>query len=327
MDLHPVRSKSLWMIFTILFLWAGPVATASALEIMVKEAATVRGDKILLGDIASFTPENDERINRLRNIEISSSPSPGINYRINKSLLIYRIGPYIAHEKDIRIQVPQALYVRREAQAMDSARLERIFKDFIKSHSPWPAEKIQFETVHTPETVMLPEGELDWDIREKRHHDFIGNVSLNLILYVDGKHVRTVPLSGKISVTQKVVKAAVRMNKGDVISESDLAFVTEHSDRLCKNAMIRISDVIGKRAVRSIRAGQTILSDMIEIPPMVKKGNRVLIKAENEEIKITAAGKVLEDGRSGEQVKVVNINSGKEILATVTGPGIVEVFF
>jgi flagella basal body P-ring formation protein FlgA len=66
---------------------------------------------------------------------------------------------------------------------------------------------------------------------------------------------------------------------------------------------------------------------MVEWPPMVQKGDRVIIKAENKLIKITALGKVLEDGRAGDQVKVMNISSGKEIWATVIGPGKVSVTF
>jgi flagella basal body P-ring formation protein FlgA len=327
MDLHSIRSNTILILFIIIFLWVGLLPPASALEIRVKEAATVMDDKVLLGDIASFEPNNDSRVNQLRNIEIASAPSPGVDYGINESLLIYKIGPYINHEDDIHIHVPQTLHVRRNAQVIGSAQLEKIFKDFISDHSPWPMERLRFESINTPETVMLPEGRLHWEVREKQYRDLIGNVSLNLSLYVDGKHVRTVPLSGRISVLQDVVKAAVRINEGHVISDGDLILITENNVRLRKSAITNISDAIGKRSVRSIRAGQIILSKMIEIPPMVKKGNRVLIKAENEEIRITASGKVLEDGRSGEQVKVMNINSGKEILATVTGPGTVEVYF
>jgi flagella basal body P-ring formation protein FlgA len=327
MDLNSIRPEKIFTLLILIFLCAGLVPHAIALEIRVQETATVRGDRVLLGDVASFEPPDDGRINQLRNIEIASAPYPGTNSQINESLLIYKIGPYIHQDDDIRMLIPHTLYVRRSAQVIGSAQLERIFKDFIGSHSPWPMEKLRFENIRTPETIMLPEGKLYWEVREKRYDDFLGNVSLNLSLYIDGKHVRTVPLSGRIYVEQEVVTAAVRMNKGHVISDSDLILITKNSARSRKNAVTNISDAIGKRSVRSIRAGQTILSDMIEIPPMVKKGNRVFIKAENDEIRITALGKVLEDGRSGEQIKVRNINSGKEILATVTGPDTVEVYF
>jgi flagella basal body P-ring formation protein FlgA len=93
------------------------------------------------------------------------------------------------------------------------------------------------------------------------------------------------------------------------------------------NVLTSFEEAIGKTSVRPIQAGNVILSRMIEIPPLVTKGDRVLIKAESDEIRITTMGEVLEDGRSGDQVRVININSGKEISAKVTGPGLVEVYF
>jgi flagella basal body P-ring formation protein FlgA len=60
---------------------------------------------------------------------------------------------------------------------------------------------------------------------------------------------------------------------------------------------------------------------------MVTKGSQVIICAENDAIKITTHGKVLEDGRAGDQIRVMNTSSGKEIYAEVKGPGLVEVTF
>jgi flagella basal body P-ring formation protein FlgA len=66
---------------------------------------------------------------------------------------------------------------------------------------------------------------------------------------------------------------------------------------------------------------------MVEEPPVVQKGSKVMIKAESDRILITTIGRALEDGRNGDLVKVVNVNSGKEIVARVKGPELVVVSF
>jgi flagella basal body P-ring formation protein FlgA len=53
----------------------------------------------------------------------------------------------------------------------------------------------------------------------------------------------------------------------------------------------------------------------------------VLVRAGTDLISVTTNGKVMEDGRLGEEVRVLNMSSGKEIFATVKGPGQVEVIF
>ena len=66
---------------------------------------------------------------------------------------------------------------------------------------------------------------------------------------------------------------------------------------------------------------------MFEVPPAVEKGDRVIIKAENNIILITASGKALEEGGIGDQIRVMNTSSGKEIVATIKKPDLVEVEF
>ncbi len=68
-------------------------------------------------------------------------------------------------------------------------------------------------------------------------------------------------------------------------------------------------------------------TDIVERPPMVKRNDRVSIVAESEALRITAAGEVKESGCRGDRVKVVNLNSNKEIIARVLDPQTVRVEF
>ena len=305
--------------------WAVFLSESYALEIRVKEEATVNSDMICLGDIASFSPDNDPRVPRLSKIDVASAPSPGNVVRLNRRFLNYKIGSAIMGKDDIRLKVPGSLVVKRTAQFISSGQLEDIFKEHVRSHSPWPSEKMVFERISTPGTIAMPAGNLHWDVREKGNPQYPGNIALTIDLRVNGKLIRKVPVSGKISIRQEVIKAVKKIRKGELISRDELVLVRESSSHLRKDVLTSLDDVLGKRSVRNIQAGQFITSNMIDDPPLVKKGKRVVIKAQNELITATTLGKVMEDGRAGDQVRVINISSGKEILATVRGPGLVEV--
>ncbi|MBW2610111.1 MAG: flagellar basal body P-ring formation protein FlgA [Deltaproteobacteria bacterium] len=327
MNFTGIRFK-IMSIFAILLI-SGTVSFSDvyALEIRVKERAVVQGDMIRLGEIASFNPANDSRVARLSRIEISSAPSPGNSFRLNERLLIHKIGSVVADDNNIRVKVPDTLFVRRSAQFISATQLEEIFREHVMEYSPWPAERIECDRIRTPGSIALPEGKLHWEVRGKGNRHYSGNIALAIDFWVDGKQVRKVPVSGRISVSQELVKAARKIRSGQLITKDDLILVTESNVRHNKYAVTRLIEAIGKRSVRSIQDGQLITSRMIEDPPLIKKGSSVLIKAENELIRITTRGKILEDGRTGDQVKVINISSGKEIFATVKGPGLVEVIF
>ena len=305
----------------------GFLPESHALEIKVKKQARVTGDKIYLGEISSFDPPNDVRVARLSRIEVSSAPSPGNMFQLSKRFLGYKITSAIPEREDITLDLPGSLTVQRAAQYMSASQLEDIFKEHVVAHSPWPAGKIDFERINTPGTIALPEGALHWDVSEKGNHHYLGNVALLVNFSVDGTPIRKLPLSGKISVKRHVVKAARKIIRGQSIREDDLILIEESSDRLNTDFLSGLDEVAGKRAVRTIQPGQFVTSRMVECPPLVRKGERVVIKAENEIITATTIGKALEDGRAGEQVRVMNTRSGKELLATVKAPALVEVSF
>lgn len=323
----PYQHKRALIILISTAILLAAFSNVMALEITVRQNAVVKGDSILLGDVAQFDPMNDSRVSKLKRIEISASPAPGSDFAISKDLMIYKINPYISGDKDILVRLPENLIVSRSAQLINSDRMEEIYMEYVRENSGWSETEIKFEDINTPGTIALPEGRLRWDVNERKNRDFIGNVTLTIDFSVDEKLVKKVLVSGKVSVKRETIKAAVKIERGRIITEDDIMLVSENSLHYRKDSVICKEDVIGKRALRTIQADQTILSNMIEIPPLVNKGDRVIIKAENAYVKITAAGKALQDGQTGDQVEVLNIQSGRKILTTVKGPGIVEVFF
>ena len=63
------------------------------------------------------------------------------------------------------------------------------------------------------------------------------------------------------------------------------------------------------------------------MPPLVKRGDMVVIVAEAEGLKVTAIGEVKSAGRLGERVKVVNLDSDKRLSARVMDNKTVKVEF
>ena len=308
--------------------WVGVPGAVEPLEIVVKKEAAVRGDRVRLGDIATFSPSGDARVGRLKDLEVTSAPSPGNRVELSRHFLGYKIGAAVSGDPSVRLVMPPALLIKRTAQYIGRDALEGIFKDHILSHSSWSQDKIVFDRIHTPGRLALPEGKLHYEVWERGRPDTIGQVFLSVVFSVDDRQIRKVALSGRISVRQKVVKTTRKIRSGEVISAADLTLVDDHfSGRNGRNVLTRIEDALGKRATRNIQEGYRVTLSMIEDPPMVKRGKRVMIKAVKRTMRITTLGKVLEDGKAGDQVKVMNISSGREILATVTGPGVVQVYF
>lgn len=301
---------------------------AGGLGIKIRDDITVKGGTVILRDIAAFTPPTDPRVDDLSRVEVASAPSPGNMINLNRSFLQYKIGAAVsARGEDIRLEIPDSVSIRRTAAIIPADELERIFKEHVRTHAAWDPQKIVFEKVDVPESVALPEGKVRWEILDRGSDRYLGNVALAVHFYVDGKQVRNVPLSGRVTVTQEVVKAVRKIGPGQILSREDVHLLKEQGSHLQRDVLTDPEEAVGKKAVRSIQAGQPISAQMLEDPPVVKKGNRVQIVARSEMILVSTVGRAVEDGRMGEEVRVVNLSSGREIHATVKGAGLVEVAF
>lgn len=64
---------------------------------------------------------------------------------------------------------------------------------------------------------------------------------------------------------------------------------------------------------------------VVKPPVLVKPGQKVRITATAGELRITAVGQSLEEGRIGQMIRVRNVDSSKVLTARVSGPGTVEI--
>ena len=80
-------------------------------------------------------------------------------------------------------------------------------------------------------------------------------------------------------------------------------------------------------AKRNLDVNTPLRLTFLEIPPLVKRGDMVTIVAETDVLKITTKGVVTESGCKGDVVRVVNVNSRKELFAKVRDARTVEVDF
>lgn len=83
--------------------------------------------------------------------------------------------------------------------------------------------------------------------------------------------------------------------------------------------------MIGMQAARTIRAGTAITPRMLDKPLAVERGDRVVISAGTDVFSITTRGEAVRSGRVGEQIPVINENSGRQVRGRITEPGHVAI--
>lgn len=84
-------------------------------------------------------------------------------------------------------------------------------------------------------------------------------------------------------------------------------------------------NMLGMEAKRSINAGSSITPAMLARPEAVKRGDRVVISVSSDAFSIETRGEAVKSGRVGEQISVINENSGRRVRGRITEPGHVTI--
>lgn len=153
----------------------------------------------------------------------------------------------------------------------------------------------------------------------------IGNVILPARVKVRGKEDEKVYLRAKVSVIENVIVASKTIRKKEMLSSEDVELAKKDMANYPYRYFSKKSSVLGKQTTSTISKGSIIADWMIIIPPVIERNDMVSIMVRTGNVRAEVQGIALEDGSIGDEVKVRNITSKKEIKAVVVDSGKVEV--
>lgn len=135
----------------------------------------------------------------------------------------------------------------------------------------------------------------------------------------------TVYMSVSVKAKRMVVTANHPILRNTAIARSDIRL--EERD-VTTNAYTYIDDpehVLGKIAKRSIAASTVLAPDMINPPLYVRRGQQIIIVAEDSGFQVRMSGISLMDGAEGQIIRAQNSLSKRAVEGQVIQPGIIRV--
>lgn len=210
---------------------------------------------------------------------------------------------------------------------LNEARVRQIVTDYLLQKTKDLGLDIQLKKVGFSGEVALPAGNTSYEVVSPQEWEGWGRASLALIVRVDDRVVKNIPLNVEVEALADVVVAVRAMERGMVLEKGDVALqkrdMATVPGRTCRN----LEEVIGKRVRVGLRGNYPIRSDYLERLPLVKRGQLVTIIAENDKFRITSSGRVKGNGAEGDTVQVQSLNAQKDITAVVVDASTVRVEF
>jgi len=126
-------------------------------------------------------------------------------------------------------------------------------------------------------------------------------------------------------VVKTVVVPKMLIQRGMVIEADMLEEISQASPNMDNSLLQSQKEAVTAEAVRDLPAGQPLRSSDIRRAILVKQGQLVTMTVGDKAgFLITVRVEALQDGRMGEQVKLKNTESGRQISGVVTGPSMVK---
>lgn len=321
------RYYSVFIALVVLISGSIPVSASHVVTINVSERSNVPGKMIRLGEIADVSGEDPAMVERLRSVVIGTSPAIGKSRRISKGVIGTSLKRKMIDTSLFDIKLPDEIVVTRDYVSIRGEQVRKIVRDFLYKSLPWDSDRIRINEIDYNGDFILPAGKLTFDVVPLEHSAVRDRSAFSVIFMVDSEVQKRVRVNAYVEVLREVVVSNHSLRANSVLSGEDAVIEKRYIKGLHPDVFAKVSDVVGKKSRRFVRAGEMFRSEILKTLPLLKKGDMVSIVAESDKVKIITIGRAEEDGAKGKVIMIRNLVSKKVVYGWVVDSRTVKVEF
>ncbi|HET6520346.1 MAG TPA: flagellar basal body P-ring formation chaperone FlgA, partial [Geminicoccaceae bacterium] len=147
-----------------------------------------------------------------------------------------------------------------------------------------------------------------------------GRLSALLVVSIAGEPRYHIAAHGRVRELIEVPVLARPLAQGEVVAAADLEWTTVPAGSLARGGLSDPDALVGAEARRRLAAGRVLREGDVGPPLLVRRGRAVTMVYARDGLSLAALGKPLEDGALGAVVRVVNVDSRRQVQGVVAGP-------
>ncbi len=301
----------------------GPHPAASS-WVTLRSAATVTGSEIRLKDVIE-SESNAHLPADAKDLVLMSAPAPGNDKFLSGKWVASVIRTRGRFTDSTVIAAPEQIHIRRAHQTLPQGQLEDFFYNYVARRLEDPDFKVTGIKVRG--TDQFPVGAVSLHVLEPEPRQVTGRVNLRVMVKVDGEKFGWLTLSGWVERYETVVCTTRYLPRGTVLEADDLDYKRMNTSRLPAGVIREPDLAVGKRLKRNLKIGSYLRQNMLSVPPLIQKGDKVNLIARSGNIKIVTFGIAKNAAGLGEQIRIENVGSKKTIVGRVMDASTVDVIF
>ena len=156
---------------------------------------------------------------------------------------------------------------------------------------------------------------------EQLHYEAASGRFSALLVGTIGDQIRfRLPAEGRARELIEVPVLARPIAAGEVIADADVSWITAAPDRVRASSVTAAAQLVGAEARRPLPAGRVLSERDLQAPRLVLRGRTVQLTYARPGLRLSVLGVAQSDGALGDLVRVVNLDSRRQLQGVVVGP-------
>ena len=261
---------------------------------------------------------------RASEIALGRFSVPGQKITIDRPMVLSRLACNGIAASQVTLTGAEKVTVKQRQQIISSGELVRLASSFLKSNPPGPSV-CQWDPMRKPKDFIIPGTGKDIRLSPRLVHGSAKNqAKVEIDLLSGDKKIGQREVSFWLKYDCRQVTTKVDIPAGGIISTENVKIETAPSDYPEPAGW---KPPYGLTARRRLAAKTVLRQNMVgplKSPIIIKRNQNVVIRIERPGFVVTAIGKTIQDGRTGEYIKVRNVDSQRIILVRINEDGTVE---
>lgn len=234
-------------------------------------------------------------------------------------------GAWWPDAEGVRAAQPQS--GTRGEQSIAVADFEQAVYSALTRQYGRPQHRVSVRILFPNKPLKVQAGKRHLEVEELAGGARTGRRAFRVGLFIDRQYIKTINVVGEVRAQATVTAPTRWIKPREVMIAEDVTTMTVDVPSLTHDFILHPDEVIGKQVLRPLPPRQPIRKVMLDDPPVVRKGDRVMIEARRGGLVVQAVGVANAAGKSGDTISVKNTSSGREVIGTILSAGLVEVGF
>ena len=283
-----------------------------------KISGTAHGPNVLLKDvILEALPEP------MASMAVKPAGKPGGQVNVNLPLVQLKLKAF--GKLAWTLSGPSVCQMTVPVQKISGDQFQHFAGDFLAAQLSGTAGAT-YEAKNKPQDLNTYDAPTRFKIFPG-NQDWRGNVVLRVQILQPGvngedREVASVPVSFLVHRKEPSVYSNKALRKGDALDAKALVLHDTDTTFIQGQGFSSFEELAGKRARAYIGPGKMITADLVEMPPLIRRGDIVRLLVKSGGILIETQGKALRDARKGESLALELEGSKNQVQARCVDVGV-----